>query len=259
MRKFFSLALIAIASSSYADVDLLRSSDRPQLTEKPQTVGSGRFQIEGSALEYGFEKAGKFKRHNVDVLGIAAKYGITDVLDVFGDFDVFRHFNPSLGKSKSGLGDLSLGAEYNLWGNADYNSALSLTPFIKIPTNTHDYTNNAVEFGVKAPFSLELKDEFTFGAMLELDLREDVLDADGYHLELINAVSISKPIADPLALYAEYFSHNTFEDNQPWIALLGLGAVYAAADRLLVDASLRLGLSEGAEDVRLLTGASYRF
>jgi len=259
VKKVLAYCIFCSTSLVFADVEVLRSADRPQLTEKPQTVGPGMFQLEGSALEYGYEKDGGYKRHNVDVLSLSAKYGLTNVLDIFTSFDVFRHFNPSNLQSKSGIGDVRLGAEYNIWGNRDYNSALSVVPFVKIPSNTHNYTNDAIEFGVKAPFTLELKDEFTFGAMIEVDIFEDVADADGYHFELVNSVSITKPLADPIAMYVEYYSRNTFEDDMPWASLLGVGAVYATGEKLLLDATMRVGLSEAAEDVRFIVGGSYRF
>lgn len=267
MKKILVLSAMCFSIfPAFANVDVFRSADRPQLTEKPHTIGEGHFQVEGSAFQYALEKDKQYTRHEFSFLSVEGNYGLNDVIDLFVSFDALRIFNPNIYPARAGMGNLRIGAEYNLWGNRQYNSALSIAPFVKFPTSTHNFKsgepkllNDAVEFGVKAPFSLELVDEFTFGAMIEFDVYEDVVGADGYHLELVNSVSISRPIIDAFAMYAEYYSRNTFEDNVPWVAVFGLGGVFALDENFLLDASVRAGLTEAAEDFRAILGGSYRF
>jgi hypothetical protein len=256
--KIFGFLFFASSLTSFANYDIFRTMDRPQLTEKPHTLGKGTIQIEGSAFNFGYEKDGPMWARSLVLLPTTGKYGLAEDVDLFLTLEPVRHFRVRGLPARTGLGDMRLGGEYTFWENTEFASALSVAPFVKFPTNTDNTGNNAVEFGVKAPFTLELQNEFTFGAMLELDVFED-MDGRGYHFQLVNAVSITRPIVDAAALYGEYFSRNSFEDNAEWISLLGLGGIYAINEQLLIDASFRFGLTEAANDIEVGAGAVFRF
>jgi hypothetical protein len=258
ITKLCSLLLLSLSLQSFANYDILRTMDRPQLTEKPHTLGLGLFQIEGTALQYSYEKSGKYWAHDLKLFPVTAKYGIAEKVDLSLSVEPFEHLKSRNSHSKNGFGETRLGGEYTFWENQEFNSAISAAPFVKFPTNTGGLSNNAVEFGVKAPFTMELEHEFTFGAMLELDVFEDI-DGKGYHIELVNSVSITRPIFDSAALYGEYYSRNSFEDFAPWNSQLGMGGIFALNDKALLDASIRWGLTEAAYDFQFLAGGTYRF
>ena len=100
----------------------------------------------------------------VEGLAIAAsnlKVGVLNNLDlqiIVETYNLQRTKDRDTGESSrlSGFGDLTLRSKINLWGNDGGPSALSVMPFVKLPTAGDDLGNGAVEGGVIFPFAMEL-------------------------------------------------------------------------------------------------------
>src|SRR4051812_14179831 len=105
----------------------------------------------------------------------------------------------------SGFGDVSLRAKINLWGNDGGPSALSVMPFLKIPTATGGLGNGSTEGGVIFPFAMELPGDWGLGAQVEVDHLADS-SGSNHHQEFSQTVTVSHDIVGKLGGYVELFS-----------------------------------------------------
>jgi len=186
--------------------------------------------------------------NNLDLQIIAETYNIQRTKD--------RDTNSST--RVSGFGDLLLRCKTNLWGNDRGPSALSVMPFLKIPTNQHDLGNGALEGGIIFPFAMELPADWGFGAQAELDWLQDSNSSD-YHGEFINTATVSHDIAGKLAGYVELFSNVSTERGANWIATFDFGFTYAITRDIQLDAGMNVGLTDAADDLNPFIGLSLRY
>ena len=243
------------------------ATDRPDKTESAYTVDAGHYQIEMDLLSYTYDRSSAGGEHltmkalaiapinlkvgvlnNVDLQIIAETYNIQWTKD--------RDTNSST--RVSGFGDLLLRCKTNLWGNDGGPSALSVMPFVKIPTNQHDLGNGALEGGVIFPFAMELPADWGFGAQAEIDWLQDSNSSD-YHEEFINTVTVSHDIAGKLAGYVELFSNVSTERGAKWIATFDFGFTYAVTRDIQLDAGMNIGLTDAADDLNPFIGLSLRY
>src|ERR1041384_1354006 len=136
-------------------------TDRPDKTESAYTVDAGHFQIEMDILGYTRDHT---KDQRTESFGIAStnfKMGVVNHIDlqlVVESFNILETTDRGTGMHSrvSGYGDLTLRSKINLWGDDGGPTALSVMPFVKLPTAKHDLGNGAVEGGVIFPFAMEL-------------------------------------------------------------------------------------------------------
>lgn len=256
---------LALCASPAPAQERALATDRPDKTESPYTVEPGRFQIEMDLATFTSDRSGDDGAGDrVETLNIAPfniKAGLTESLDLQLIFEPYIRqtiTSESGGSEIDGIGDVTIRLKQNLWGNDGGATAFALMPFVKLPTNTGNLGNDAVEFGLIAPLAVALSDRVGLGLMTEIDILEEA-DGDGYAPTLINSATISFDITDALGLYTEIFTERSLENGVEWVATFDTGITYALSDNLQVDGGVNLGLTDAADDVNVFIGVAQRF
>lgn len=239
------------------------ATDRPDKTESAYTVDAGHFQVEMDLLAYTYDRS---KHEKVEGLAIAAsnlKVGVLNNLDlqiIVETYNLQRTKDRDTGESSrlSGFGDVTLRSKINLWGNDGGPSALSVMPFVKLPTAGDDLGNGAVEGGVIFPFAMELPAEWGLGAQIEIDHSRDS-SGSGYHQEFSNTVAVSHDLGEKLGFYVELFNSVSNERHSAWIATFDFGFTYAVTRDIQLDAGMNIGLTDAADDFNPFIGLSMRY
>lgn len=243
------------------------ATDRPDKTESAYTVDAGHYQIEMDLLSYTYDRSSAGGEHlTMKGWGIAPinlKVGVLNNVDLQ---IIAETFNTLWTKDRdtnsrtrvSGFGDLLLRCKTNLWGNDGGSSALSVMPFVKIPTAQDDLGNGALEGGIIFPFAMDLPADWGFGAQAQIDWLQNSNSSD-YHQEFSNTVTVSHDIAGKLAGYVELFSNVSTERGAKWVATFDFGFTYALTRDIQLDAGMNIGLTSAADDLNPFVGLSLRY
>ena len=239
------------------------ATDRPDKTESAYTVDAGHFQVEMDQVSYTHDRS---KHETTKALAIASsnlKVGVLNNVDlqiVIESYNVVRTEDRDTGaKSRlSGFGDVTLRSKINLWGNDGGPSALSVMPFVKIPTARDGIGNGATEGGVIFPFAMELPSDWGLGAQVEVDHLRDS-SSSSYHQDFSNTITVSHDIVGKLAGYVELFSSVSNESHSAWIATFDFGFTYAVTRDIQLDAGMNIGLTDAADDFNPFLWLSMRY
>jgi hypothetical protein len=239
------------------------ATDRPDKTESAYSVDAGHFQIEMDLLSYTHDQS---RHETAKSLAIAAtnfKVGVLNNVDlqiVVESYNIQRTKDRDTGDSSrlSGFGDVTFRSKINLWGNDGGPTALSVMPFVKVPTPKRDLGNGATEGGVIFPFAMELPCEWGFGAQVEVDHLRDS-DSSDYHQEFSQTATVSHDIVGKLGGYVELFNSVSNERHSAWIATFDLGFTYSITRDIQLDAGVNIGLTDAADDVNPFIGLSMRY
>lgn len=256
----FTLVTLALAAAPRAthapeeptSVEMLRplSTDRPDVTESPNTVDAGHFQLEADLgrvtrdaelTSYGFA-------HTNLKLGLAHFWDVQVVVESVVGLE-------GEGTSDWGFGDLTLRTKLNLFGN-DSGPALALMPWSKLPT-AGSRGNEKVEGGLVVPFGFDLPFSFECGLMLEGDWMANEAD-DDHHLELLHSAAFGRTLVGPLGAFVEGFGVYSREPEATYALSTALGFTYDIEGWLQPDAGLAVGLTEAAEDYSAFVGLSLK-
>jgi len=256
------LATVTLALSSHAclasaaeepapDAELRPlSTDRPDVTESPNTVDAGHFQMEADlarvTTDAGLTSYG-FAHTNL-------KLGLAHFLDVQVVVESLVGLEEPA-NSNWGFGDITLRTKLNLFGN-DGGPALALMPWVKLPTSG-SRGNEKVEGGLVVPFGIDLPAEFECGLMVEGDWMANAVDND-YHFELLTTAAIGHGLVGPLAAYVEGIGVHSTEPGAAYALSAALGFTYDVDGWLQPDAGIAVGLTEAAEDYSAFAGLSLK-
>lgn len=270
-RHLIAFGLLACACTGTAtqavaqDIDPLRelSTDRPDKTESPYTVDTGRFQIELDLATYTIDREDGVRTETLGVAPFNIKYGLDDDTDL--QVVVQPYVRQTVTEGDSGLreqidgfGDVTLRLKRNLWGNDGGASALAVMPFVRLPTSRAGLGSSVVEFGVIVPLALSVAEGIGIGLMTELDFVEQS-DGSGYAPSFVNSATIAFDLTDRLGLYTELFTERSIEDDARWVVTGDVGVTFALTDDIQLDAGMNVGLTDAADDLNVFVGISRRF
>ncbi len=240
--------------------ELLRplSPDRPDVTESPYTVDTGYFQVEMDALGF-TQDAGQEQVESLRVAPLILKLGLSNNVDFQVGFNPYSFTrttleNGTITEEQSAVPDLTFRVKINLSGNDSGSTAFALLPFLTIPTRGP----GKVEGGIIFPFTTELGGGWGLGSSATVGLFGNKAD-DSYHTEVVNTLVLDHDITAELGGFVEFVSVLSTEQNSSWIATGNAGLTYALTPDLLLDASIRLGLTPAAEDKNISLGMTVRF
>lgn len=239
------------------------ATDRPDKTESAYTVDAGHYQIEMDVLSYTSDRTKHDSTRSLAIASTNFKVGVLNNVDlqmVIETYNIERTKDRDRRDSSrlSGFGDASLRAKINLWGNDGGPSALSVMPFVKIPTATGGLGNGSTEGGVIFPFAMDLPADWGLGAQVEVDHLADS-NGSNYHHEFSQTVTVSHDIVGNLGGYVELFSSVSNERHSAWIATFDLGFTYALSRDVQLDAGVNIGLTDAADDINPFLGLSLRY
>ena len=254
------LLLVLLANPAHAEREM--TTDRPDTTESPFTVEAGRVQVEMSFFEYSQDKANSVhadvKVTEWSFAPFNVRIGVADNVDLHVIFEPQHHVriedrDARTVASVSGIGDMTLRAKWNFWGNDGGPSALGLMPFVKVPTADSRIGNGRVEGGVILPASFELPAGWGLAVMTEVDFVRN--DANiGYDHLWVNTASFDHKVAGPVDGFIELVS----QVGGPPVVSLNGGLTMGVGEDLQFDTGVNVGLTRGATDFLLFTGISWR-
>ena len=251
--------------------NLLRemSTDRPDKTESAYTVDAGHFQVEMDLVNYAHdrERSGG-ATSTVDAFAIAPinfKVGLCNQVDLQLVVESWNYLRTEVSapgfkssQHQRGFGDITTRLKYNFWGNDGGKTAFAAMPFLKLPTNQDELSNNSVEGGLILLLAVKLPKGFAMGAMTEFDFNRDFF-SDGYHTDFVNTVTFSHDIVGDLGGYVEFFSLVRTEDDLEWVGTVDLGLTYGLTENIQLDGGVNIGVTDAAPDINPFIGISFRF
>jgi hypothetical protein len=226
------------------------SPDRPNTTESAISVDPGHVQLEISVADWTRERRDDL----FVVLQTNLKFGLTETTDLQFVFDSYGVEDNAAGNDGEGFGDLSIRFKKNLWGNDGTGSAFAIFPYVKLPTGTQ-LSNDELEGGLILPYARPLTQDLALGLMAEFDVVYDAVD-DDHDLEFLHSAVVTANVTDRLSQYSEFVG---VAGERDYLAGLNLGLTYAPNPDLLLDAGVRLGLTDEREDFGLFAGFTWRY
>lgn len=235
-------------------------TDRPDVTESPFTVDAGHFQYETDLFRVVREKSDLSESHTLLINQANLKIGLTGSTALQVGFQSYGELRgrdlASGGKTVSrGIGDLTVRAKQNLFGNEGGNFALAVLPYVKFPTSKYD-TESRFECGLILPMQFKLPGEWKLGLQVEADRLKDQ-DQQAMHTELLQSVTVAHALVKKLDGIAETYYTYDFKAHQ-WSNFLNAALQLEVAKDLKVDAGFNYGIQYQAARHYFL-GAAWRF
>jgi Putative MetA-pathway of phenol degradation len=266
--RFVTLALLSAMSASIegapaaADTDLQDlCTDRPTKSTLPCTVDMGAWQIESDIVNDTTQVENGARTDVLLVADPTVKWGVTSSSDVelsFTPYEFVWHAAAKTRSDVSGFGDLYLRYKTAILQDNDNGTAISLVPYIKIPTASPGLGDGAWEGGVVAPISFALP----LGLTLLTDPEVDVLrnsDGSGYHINASALVNFSRAISSSVSGVVEFWTDEDFDPaNAMRQSSIDLALEWAARRELQFDIGLNLGLTRASPDLQEYVGVSYK-
>ena len=247
------------------------STDRPDKTESPYTVPTGRFQIETDIVNLTQDNStvtdpvsGASLEATSREYAIAAsnlKYGLANDLDLQVVVETHKIAETEAGGQTvrvSAFGDTTVRLKWNAFGNDGGDVALALMPYAKLPTNGGALGNKSVEGGVIVPIGFSLPHEWNAGVMAVISKDRNADDKDD-HTTFVSSFTFSHDIAGELGGYVEYYSESSTEPGAMWVATVDTGLTYKFTPELQGDIGCNFGVTEAAPDLNPFVGVSARF
>ncbi|GMV26833.1 MAG: hypothetical protein AMXMBFR58_28640 [Phycisphaerae bacterium] len=234
------------------------SADRPDTTESPFTVDAGHAQIELSVVEWSRDEDGA-RVDTATVAPVNLKLGLTMTTDLQLVLEPWTRVDERGAGDVEGFGDTTLRLKWNLWGNDGGGSAGAIMPFVTFPTGPDGISTQEVEGGVILPVAFSLPDGVGLGAMLEIDLVYDDRRSR-YTADLVHTIVVSRELWDGVGAFLEYAGAAWAEDlSDEYRATLNTGLTWTVTPDWMLDAGVRIGLTEAADDITLFAGSTMRF
>ena len=228
------------------------SADRPDTTESPITVDAGHIQLEVSIGDLSRER----RDDTVTFLQSNVKFGLDDRTDIQFVFDSWVLEDNTSGDDSDGFGDVQIRLKRNLWGNdGETEDAFAVFPYVKIPTGT-ERSNNRFEGGLILPYARPLTCALDLGLMAQLDIVFDD-DSDETNVELLHTAVVGYPIEGAFGGYLEYVGVAAEEGE--YSAQSNVGFTVQPGPDLLLDAGVRVGLTDEVDDLGLFFGFTVRY
>jgi Putative MetA-pathway of phenol degradation len=238
------------------------STDRPDTTESAYTVPAGHFQLEMSFFDYSRDLSpdpADSIRNQAWSFGLMNfKVGVTHNTDLQVIFDTYtqeRSTTDEVTDKLSGLSDVTLRFKINMWGNDEGTTALSLMPYVKIPTGTR-LSNNEWEGGLIVPVAVAINDRVNLGLMAQMDLVSDP-NTGSYDFEWMQTATVGISLTEKLGMYVELVG--VAGPSTDCRLLLDGGLTFSITENLVFDTGVRIGLNRAAEDIGVFTGMSFRY
>lgn len=230
-------------------------TDRPDATESAYTVDAGHFQFETDLVKTTRSSAEGIKTIQNQFNAFNLKAGITNTLDfefILESFVTEKVIQGGSAKEESGIGNITLRAKQNLWGNDHGNTAMAILPFINIPTGS----GSKVSGGMILPFALSLSNDWGFGSQIEIDIQDNQLTR-GYHFNFLASCTISHPVFTNFNMFAEtlIYRENELKNYEYFI---NTGLVFKLTKAIRIDTGVYYGIKSTSSKTCFI-GLSYRY
>jgi len=241
-------------------------TDRPTKSSGACTVDAGHFQIESDIFNATFQRTGGVTTDTYLFTNPTFKLGLTNTTDAELSITpietVVTHDHTTGSNSTvTGIGDLFARLKWNLMGDDDGDVAVTLSPYVKLPTARHGVGDGAVEEGMILLLDFNLPAGWSMNVDPEADALKNA-DNTGRHLNYSGVVSVSHPIDKAFTGTLEFWT-DVNEDPAGTIRQssfdLTLAWIPPKTPNLQFDGGLYLGLNNATPGVQAYVGVSKRF
>ncbi|NYE30363.1 hypothetical protein HDE78_003332 [Rhodanobacter sp. K2T2] len=235
-------------------------TDRPTKANATCTVPQGSWQLETDIGNTTHDQHGGVSTDTLYYLNPYFKYGLNDHQDIeinWAPAIRVRTKDDGRNRSVSGAGDVYVRLKSRLF--SDDTVSMSLIPFIKAPTASHDLGNDRWEGGLVAPIGVALPRGFSLTLGPELDLLADS-DGHGHHAAVTGLVNVAHPLTSRLSLAVELWAQDN-RDPAGTIRQRSADAalIFLVNPTLQLDAGANFGLNRSTPDSQIYLGLSHRF
>jgi hypothetical protein len=220
-----------------------------QVTEWTTTVKPGHFLLEMDAISLTVDREPGSK---YTALGLASTFlttGLTDKWDVQigAEFYIQQKFDVAgFTDRDSGVGDVYLRTKYRFYESSETYTTAAILPWIKVPTSSGNWSNDAIEGGIILPWSTQVLGGFDVYAMVELDfLRNDA--NDGYDSYWYGSAAFSRSVTRFIGLYGEVTAGKS-SGSASTEGTLGAGITITVSEHAWWDIAVYKGISDSAAD-----------
>jgi hypothetical protein len=214
-------------------------TDRPDVTESAYTVDAGHFQLETDLF-----KTERYNSNGIHLINNSfntanVKLGITNSLDVqvvIATLNTSKIKEGNTSSNQSGFGGLTLRVKQNIWGNDNGKTALSILPFVNIPTNSSERISGGIVF----PFAMSLLHGWDFGAEIETDITPNQA-GNKYHFDYLASATTSHSLCKNLDFFIEGVA--TMDAGaQIYEYFIDGGPIFALSKNLNIDCGIYYGI-----------------
>jgi hypothetical protein len=235
------------------------STDRPDATESPFTIDAGHVQLEMDFVNYARDDDAGVRTTEWEALPLNVRFGIsTDfeagffVVPFRSEVEKVSGVNGQL--RRSGLGDITLRAKWNVFGNDGGATAFGVIADVKLPTAADDMDNGKLEGAIALPVAFPLPAGWEGAAMTVIEVV--YTDAGQYRAISTNTVTAGHDISENVGGFLEITSSTGYGSH---VATFNCGMTRHFGPNVQFDAGVNFGLSDAAPDVAVFAGLSRRF
>ncbi|MBC8083066.1 MAG: transporter [Hymenobacter sp.] len=226
------------------------NADRPGVTESPNTIDPGRFQLETDLIRLITSKPGQQPRtRTLRLSAFAIRAGLTDhtEVQVFVDpYVVEKQWEDGTApERRAGFGDVAFRVKHNFIGEDEENDPLVMAAigFVRVPTGGREGAGG-YEYGVLLPATYNLSRSWHLSAQAAGLLSYDRDDRQ-HAVELAPSFSIDHGFNEWLEVFAEFATSRNLKTRQ-WTSAINLGPIFTVSDRVQLDFGRRFALSSSA-------------
>lgn len=239
------------------------ATDRPDQTDGVFTVPKGWWQFETGLFNYS-RRMDTDHRNETFIWGeVNAKYGLTNNIDVQLIWQPWTESrfkgNPDVGEdgyAREGVNDLVARVKFNLFGNDGGRWAMSVVPFVKIPTAKHKIGNDMWEGGMSINSEIDLGGGFTLGNTIYSQILAD--NDDTLYFSPTATAVLGYEVTDSLTVYGEIYGQNKVDSERYWQTSFDAGFMYSITPNVIFDAGANW-FFRGEEAFNPFVGLSWRF
>ncbi|MBC6700522.1 transporter [Hymenobacter puniceus] len=227
------------------------NADRPGVTESPNTIDPGHFQLETDLVRLINSKPGQETRsRTLRLNAFAIRAGLTDhtEVQVFVDpYTVEKQWAPGEPMARSaGFGDVAVRVKHNFIGDDDETEPLVVAAigFVRLPTGGSEGAGG-FEYGILVPATYNFQHEWHLSAQAASFLSYD-RDAKQHAVELAPSFAVDHGFNDWLAAFAEFSTRRNLKTRQ-WTSAINVGPIFHVSERVQLDFGRRFALSSSAD------------
>jgi hypothetical protein len=261
MNSAAPLILVLLLAAGAARAEDSRApicADRPTKGTSPCVVDPGHWQVEVDAADYTHDRSGGTATETGVLASTNVKYGVTERLDLELNLTPYQYQQATGQGRAQGFGDLVAHAKIAVIKG---DTALSLLPFVKIPTAGAGLGNGAVEGGLVVPIGLALPAGTTLTLDPEIDALKDA-NGSGHHAAYALAAGLSRPLTPTFTGAVELWGSDNAEPSghvRQASFDLGLSWIPMQDQNLQLDGGVNLGLNRATPGEQVYVGISRRF
>lgn len=254
----------AVPNDKLRDFD----TDRPDQATGPHTVDAGHVYVEMDLANYTLD------RHNAErsptdidqwnVAPISVRVGLLPKVELDLIYDGYfnlrtRDRAAHQTQTESGVGDLTVRAKINVFGNDDGKCAFGIFPLIRFPTSSADLANHSIEGGMGLAFAAKLPGDFSLTASATFEVVRNSTDAYSVG-DYSQALSVAHGLGvKNLSAFVEFANEISSESPSPAACQVDTGLIYQLSENTQIDLDCNFGVTRAAPDFVPFAGLAVRF